>query len=137
MVINKRVSKILKNFVVQVTFSSLKFVETVLVVSIISLHNHWIVNNASFGILHPNWHLSLFHFDSSYIFYHQNYIYTYICLFKVFNSVIPVIILKTCRLKSFVLFRTLTLLDRSLRVLYLLTHLYTSTYLSKLSANGK
>ena len=46
-----------------------------------------------------------------------------ICFANVFDSFIPVIMLKTPRFESYVLFRTHTLLDRSLRVLQLLIHL--------------
>ena len=45
-----------------------------------------------------------------------------ICLVNVFDSFIPVIVLKTFRSKSSVLFGTHTLLHKSLRILQLLTH---------------
>ena len=51
------------------------------------------------------------------------------CFVNIFNSFIPVM-LKTLRFRSYVLFGTHILLDRSLRVLQL------PTYLSKLTANG-
>ena len=54
-----------------------------------------------------------------------------ICFINVFDLFIPVIMMKkTHRFKSSVLFETQTILDRSLRVLQLPTHL------SKLTANG-
>ena len=49
---------------------------------------------------------------------------------KVFDSFFPVIILKICTFKLSVLFRRHTLLEKSIRVLKLLTHL------SDLTANG-
>ena len=49
---------------------------------------------------------------------------------NVFDSFIPVIMLSTLKFKSSVLFGTHTLLDKSLRVLQLPTHL------SNLTANG-
>ena len=49
---------------------------------------------------------------------------------KIFNSIFPLIILKTCIFKSSVLLGTHTLLNKSLRVLYFPTHL------SNLTANG-
>ena len=52
-----------------------------------------------------------------------------LCFINVFDLFIPVIMMKTHRFKS-VLFETQTILDRSLRVLQLPTHL------SKLTANG-
>ena len=51
-------------------------------------------------------------------------------LLKIFDSVFPVIILKTCIFKSSDLFGTHTLLDKSLRVLQLPTHI------SNLTENG-
>ena len=50
--------------------------------------------------------------------------------FNVFDSFTPVIMLNTLRFKSSVWFGTYTLLDKSLRVLQLKTHL------SNLTANG-
>ena len=52
------------------------------------------------------------------------------CFVNVFDSFIPVIILKTITFKFYVLFGTYTLLDRSLRVSQLPAHL------SKLTENG-
>ena len=49
---------------------------------------------------------------------------------KIFDSFFPVIIIKSCMFKSSVSFGTHTLLDKSLRVLQLPTHL------SNLTANG-
>ena len=49
---------------------------------------------------------------------------------RIFYLFFPVIILKTCVLKSSILFGTHTLLDKSLRVLKLPAHL------SNLTANG-
>ena len=49
---------------------------------------------------------------------------------KIFDSFFPVIILKTCIFKSSALFGTHALLDKSLRVLHIATHL------SILTANG-
>ena len=58
--------------------------------------------------------------------------FTSACFANIFDSFIPVIVLRVFRfkIKSSVLFGTHTLLDRSLRALELLTHL------SKLTANG-
>ena len=53
-----------------------------------------------------------------------------ICFVNVLDSFIPVIILRTCKFKSSVSFRTHTLLDRASRVLQLPTHL------SRLTAIG-
>ena len=53
-----------------------------------------------------------------------------ICFVNVFDSFIPVIMLKTLRFKTSVLFGTHTLLDKLLRVLQLPTHL------SNLTADG-
>ena len=53
-----------------------------------------------------------------------------ICFVNVFDSFIPVIMLKTLRFKSSILFGRHTLLDKSLRVLQLPTHL------SNLTVNG-
>ena len=71
-------------------------------------------------------------FDSSYILYHQIYIYIRMIyvVFNIFNSFIPVIVLKTLIFRSSILFGTHILSDRSLRVLQLPMHL------SKLTANG-
>ena len=46
-----------------------------------------------------------------------------ICFVNVFDSFIPVIMLKTLRFKSTVLFGTHTLLEKSFRVLQFQTHL--------------
>ena len=54
-------------------------------------------------------------------------IYLYV---KIFDSFIPVIMLNTLRFKSSFLFRTYTLLDKSLRILQIPTHP------SNLTANG-
>ena len=53
-----------------------------------------------------------------------------ICLVNVSDSFIPATMLKALRFRSSVLFGTNTLLDKSLRVLQL------STHLSKLTASG-
>ena len=53
-----------------------------------------------------------------------------ICFVNVFNSFIPVIMLNSLGFKSYVLFGTHTLLDKSLRVLQVLKHL------SNLKRNG-
>ena len=47
-----------------------------------------------------------------------------ICFANVFDSFVTIIILKMLRFKSSVLYRTYTLLNRSLRVLKLPTHLF-------------
>ena len=52
-------------------------------------------------------------------------------LANIFYSFIPVIMLKTARFKSSLLFGTHSLLDKSLRVLQVQTHL------SKLTVNGE
>ena len=52
------------------------------------------------------------------------------CFVNVFDSFIPVVMLNTLRFKYSVLFVTYTLLDKSLRVLQLPTHL------SHLTTNG-
>ena len=75
-------------------------------------------------------HTDIYHystFDSSYICYRQ----TEICFVNIFDSFIPVVILKTLKFKSFVSFRTHALLGRSFRVLQLLMHQ------SNLTGNGK
>ena len=67
-------------------------------------------------------------FDLNYIFYHQMYISNR--MIYAFFSFIPPIMLNMLRFKSSVLFGTHILLDKSLRVLQLPTHL------SKLTVNG-
>ena len=86
----------------------------------------------SFGFLQSHRHLSLFyfwfelHFPPSNLRIHLHDI----CFVNIFGSLIPVIILKTLKFKSSVLFGPHHLLDRSLRALQL------SMYLSELNANG-
>ena len=63
-------------------------------------------------------------------FSHQVYIYIDICFVNVFDWFISVIVLNALRFKSYVLFGTHNLLDKSYRVLKLPTHL------SNLTANG-
>ena len=81
---------------------------------------------------HTHWHLLLsqhwfdLHFVSSNLHLHSHEI----CFVTVFDSFIPVIMLKTLRFKSSVLFGTHILLDKSLLVLQL------SEYLSNLTHNG-
>ena len=50
-----------------------------------------------------------------------------ICFVNVFDSIIPVIMLNTLRLKSSVLLGTHILLEKSLRVLQLSTHFFNLT----------
>ena len=81
--------------------------------------------------LHSYGHLSFLHRWSELHFLPSNlHIHSHhICFVNVFNSFIPVIMLSTLRFKSSFLFGTHTLLDKSLRVLQLPTHL------SNLTAN--
>ena len=78
-------------------------------------------------------HIKLYHcstIDLYYVFFPSD-LHLHLCdLGFVFDSFIPVISLNTLRFKSSVLFGTHTLLDNSLRVLQLPTHLY------NLTANG-
>ena len=138
MAINKKASKIQK-------FFEILSVETVFVVFIIPLH---VITESSiilakylpFLQLHvgriPNitlythyiyTNISIYRcstFDLHYIFYHQIYIYIRMkCFVNVFSSFLPVIMLKTLRFKSSVLFGKHTFLERSLRVLQLLKYL--------------
>ena len=69
--------------------------------------------------------------DLTHILFHQFYIYAHeICFENVFDSFVPIIMLHTLKFKSFLLFGIHTLLDKSLRILQLPTHL------SNLTANG-
>ena len=82
--------------------------------------------------LHSHKHLLLFH----HLFELKNFpsnlhLHSHdISFVKIFDSFIPVIMLNTLRFKSSVLFGTHTLLDKSLTVLQLATHL------SNLTKNG-
>ena len=81
--------------------------------------------------LHSQWYLLLFHHWSDLYFVSSNLnLHSHEIYFNVFYSFIPVIRLKTLRFKSFVLFGTHALLDKSLIVLQLPAHL------SNLTANG-
>ena len=84
------------------------------------------------GFLNSHQHLSIFHFWSELHILPSNlHLLSHdICFVNFFDSFISVIMLKTLRLKSCVLFGTHTLLNISLGVLQLATHLF------KLTANG-
>ena len=83
-------------------------------------------------VLH--FHIDLYPYsimDLTYIFLSNLHFHPHeICLINVFDSFIPVIMLKTLRFKSSILFGRQTLLGKSFRVLQLPTHL------SNLMANG-
>ena len=84
-----------------------------------------------FRFFHSHQHLPLFHVWFELLFLPSNlHLHLHdICFVNVFDSFIPVIMLKTLRFKSSLSFGTNTLLDRSLRVLQL------PTYLSKWTTN--
>ena len=75
--------------------------------------------------LHSHQHLSLFHhwFELHFVPSSLHLHLHHICFVNVFDSFIPVIMLKTLRFKSSVLFGTHALLDKSLIVLQLPAHL--------------
>ena len=115
------------------------------------IRNQWIVNNTSYiftifkaslagfwiktfwhtrcslGFLHLYQYLSLFHFwfKLQFLPWKLHWYLHHICFINVYDSFILIITLKTWRFKFSILFRTHTLLDRSIGELQLLTHLST------------
>ena len=86
----------------------------------------------SFEFWHSHQHFSLFHFWFEVHFLSSNLnLHSHdICFAGIFDSFIFIIILKILKFKSALLFETMTLLDKSLRVLQLPMHL------SNLTGNG-
>ena len=80
----------------------------------------------TYSYLHYIYHYSMF--DLSYIFFHQTYIYICMMHVNIFVSFIPVMILKTFKLKSSVLFGT-----HSIRQII---KSITTSHTTKLTANG-
>ena len=139
MVINEKVSKP-KKFV-EVLFARTAFVGPVFVVSLISspiIAESLIILAkclpfSQYDLFCTNYVLSNFYIYISNLYFLplNSHLHSHdMCFVNVFHSFIPVIIIKTCRFKSYILFRTNTLLKRLLKILKL------STHLSKLITNG-